>query len=66
MGARVAKGAGEMGGWDVQSNLIFHLVHMTPGLQEGLGVKWSWVIINPAQDNKKLQEPADVEIWMLR
>lgn len=43
MGARVAKGAGDMGGWDVQSNLIFHLVHMTPGLQEGLGVRWSWV-----------------------
>lgn len=43
MGARVAKGAGEMGGWDVQNNLIFHLVHMKPGLQEGLGVRWSWI-----------------------
>lgn len=37
MGAGVTEGGGEMGDWDVQSNLIFHLVHVVPGLQEGLG-----------------------------
>lgn len=61
MGTGVAEDGGEMGDWDVQSNLIFHLVHVTPGLQEGLGCQVELGIINPAQDNKKLQEPADVE-----
>lgn len=62
MGAGVAEGGGEMGDWDVQSNLIFHLVHVAPGLPEGLGHQVELGIINPAQDNKKLQEPADVGI----
>lgn len=58
----MAEGRREMGDWDVQSNLIFHLVHVTPSLQEGLGSQVELGINNPAQDKKKLQEPADVEI----